>query len=210
VISSPIVLTPTPPNSTSTGGWMPYLATSSNVSIVDNSLGAYSTPSGADGIYTVAIDLMDSSGSVTHGNSVNFRVNSEFQQPTIDITTGAGDCSSFQIGNPISGKFSMTNTEFAGSLGLSVTPDNGAIITILSTPASAAGMDSLYYPFTLSTDGAPILPGDSGSTGYFTIDTSNMTVCGYNINIGTWDRTIINSVELGVYIPALQGFCLIN
>jgi hypothetical protein len=210
VISSPILLTPSAPDSTSNGGWMPYLATSSDVSIVDNLLGIYNTPSGADGIYIVGIDLMDTSGNVTPGNRVKFRVNSEFQMPAIDITTGAGDCSSSQIGSPISGTFSMTNTEYASSLELSVTPNNGAIVTILSNPASAAGTDSLYYPFTLSTEGAPILPGDSGSTGYFTIDTSKMTVCGYNINIGTWDRTIINSIQLGYYAEALQGFCLIK
>jgi len=209
VISSPIVLPASAPNATSTGGWIPYLGTG-NVSIVDNLLGLYSAPSGADGIYTVAIELMDTGGNVTAGNSVKFWVNSEFQVPAIDITTGAGNCSSFSIGNSISGTFSMTNTAFASSLGLSVTPDNGAIVTISSNPPSAPGTDSLYYPFNLSTDGEPMLPGDSGSTGYFTIDTSNMTVCGYNINIGTWDRTIINSIQLGYYAEALRGFCLIK
>jgi hypothetical protein len=189
-VFSAITLTPI------AGGWMTWYG-GGDTSIVNNLFGIYNTPAGADGIYTVAIELMDTFGNITPGlKPVNFRVNSEFPVPAINITTGAGNCSSFKIGDTISGTFSMTNTEYAYALSLSVTPDNGAVVSIL--PGST---DSLQYPLTLSTD---------GDTGSFSIDTSNMTVCGYNIRIDTRDRTIISSDYMGVTNYALQGFCLVK
>ena len=197
VYSAPITLTPTPLGSPNGAGWMPYYAIGTNVSIVGNLLGIYYTPAGNDGVYKIGIDLLEPSGTIISGTSVIFYVNSEFQIPAVNITTGGGNCSSFSIGNTISGTFSMTNTKFAGGLSLSVTPDNNAVVSIL--PGTA---DSLSFALgTLSTD------GDSGS---FNIDTSQMTVCGYNIRIDTSDRTIIDTDYLGYTIPALQGFCLIK
>jgi hypothetical protein len=190
-ISTPQTLTPDP------DGWMPYLAIGSNVSIVDNLLGIYYTPSGNDGLYWVSVDLLLPSNTIIFGTAVAFLVNSEFPIVAIDITTGGGNCSSFGIPNPVSGTFSMTNTNFANDLSISVTPNNGAVVSIL--PGAISGLT--YAAGTLST---------FGDTGNFSIDTSQMTVCGYNVRIDAHDRTLLNSDQFGYPVSNLQGFCLIN
>ena len=47
-----------------------------------------------------------------------------------------------------------------------------------------------------------------GASGDWTLDTNGMDPCGYNIRIQVWDRTIVDSHQLGWPGSDIEGFCI--
>ena len=123
----------------------------------------------------------------------------------IQITSGAGDCADFSVGDPISGTYSATDTHFH-SLSLNVLPT-----TINGNPSGG----SFTAPVPLPAGGTmPLVRrynagvAATGESGNWTLDTTGMERCGYVIEIGVWDRTIVNSGSIGRYARATVGLCL--
>ena len=132
----------------------------------------------------------------------------------VEITSGDGNCSTFQAGGePISGTFSMTDLH-SGGLSLEVTPhpesDPGNLIItaaappggMLSLPKMGPGASNGLSYALLTLDG-------SGATGNWELETGDMAPCGYNIRIVGTDRTIVNSSGNSWWSQDIEGFCLL-
>jgi len=190
VISAPITLVP------DAQGWMDYLATNPNIAIVGDQIGLFYT--GAEGMYSIGIELKDPSNTIITGNTVHIWCDNQSPNVSINITTGGGDCADFTIGETISGYYTMTD-EHASSFSIFVTPDKGALVGVDGAVpvATSAG---LSYP----GGGLPA----TGKSGSFTINTAGVPKCGYNVWIYASDRTIVNSSYVGLTSNTVQGFCL--
>jgi hypothetical protein len=104
--------------------------------------------------------------------------------------TLAVDCGTYQVGDIIRGKYSVSDEHF-GSLTLLVEPSgpaNGATVN----PASRA------YPVVPTT----------GETGVWTLNTTGMEPCGYVIWLDAFDRTIVSCDGAWENKTAFVGFCL--
>ncbi len=182
VISSPLTLVP------NMDGWLDYVALG-NVAIVGDLIGRFYP--GQEGMHSIRIEAKDAANNIILGNTANFRIDMRAPIVDIHITTGGGDCADFATGDTISGSYSVIG-EHAGTLGISVTPNNGAVVNIDGT-----GSSSEFYP-------------DGGKSGSYSISTVGVPRCGYNVWIGATDRTIVNSSNVGRYSSLPQGFCLRN
>jgi hypothetical protein len=123
-------------------------------------------------------------------------------QVQIDITAPSGDCGDVQVGDTVSGNYSVTD-EFFGSLSIAlvpievggiIQPENPVILTVVSPP----GSNPVAYDGT-NTD---------GTSGTFTLDTTGMTPCGYTILLQAWDRALVSDNCYGHYNDIGVGFCL--
>jgi hypothetical protein len=175
-------------------GWIPYFETAST-KIVGDLLGRYmaTTP----GKHIIRIQAKDSTNVIYNdpNGAVTILVDDKAPVVQIDIDPVAGgNCGDITIGQSITGTYSYTDSH-AGSLNVTVTPANGAVVQLDATSAHVRS----YYAGTLP---------DGSTSGTFTIDTSAMVRCGYNVRIDATDRTIVNSHTIGLPAGDLQGFCL--
>ncbi len=173
-------------------GWMTYYNDS-----VEDFLGSFS-PS-KEGRHFVTIEVKNALTNVQYLSSgaVPFMVDKTAPDMDIEITNGSGNCGKFTVGETIQGSFSMSDAHPL-SLSLSVTPAeeaNGARPTI----DGSGGLSSLSFPLTLS---------GTGTSGTWSLDTSGMMPCGYNVRIDGVDRTIVHSSAIGHRNNDIEGFCL--
>lgn len=175
-------------------GWIPYLQTPTT-NIVGGLLGRYSAT--GEGMHTVRIQAKDIFNNIYNDPNglVAFKVDAHAPDVHIHIDPAiGGDCADFTIGTDITGTYSMLD-DHAGSLSISVTPNNGAAVDVDGT--GTAGLSYI----------AGTIP-NAGKAGVFVIHTVGVPKCGYNIRIDARDRTIINSHTIGHYANDIQGFCL--
>ncbi len=122
-------------------------------------------------------------------------------QVSITLTSPSGDCGDVQVGDTISGSYSVLD-EFFGYVGISLVP-----ITV-------GGVPQPENPVVLSNanHGSEVVVYDgvntNGTSGTFTLSTAGMTPCGYTILLGAWDRALANNSCLGHYNQMGVGFCL--
>jgi hypothetical protein len=122
--------------------------------------------------------------------------------PEVFLTlTNVGDCGNTPVGTVIQGSYSVTD-EFFGSVSIELVP-----VTVGGVPQPAP-------PIILSNWNVPtnevIYDGTNttGVSGTFTLDTTGMTPCGYNIRLSAWDRALVNNSCSGHYNEEDVGFCL--
>lgn len=192
------------------GDWFPYLAASPLVSVTGGLLGALAGLE--NGLTTVYLEFRQPFGPVLATTVPKaFMVDNTGPKADVEITSGAGNCGKFGIGEVISGTYSMTG-DHAGSLLLHVTPlpeAAGGTMVITSaapgaffTPPFSGGNSSVsisYAGMSLHTNGA---------SGNWELDTTGMEPCGYNIRIHVEDRTIVNSGPNHWPASDIEGFCL--
>ncbi len=192
------------------GDWYPYLAASPLVSVADDLLGALTGLE--NGLHSVFLEFRQPAGPVLGTTlSTNFMVDNTRPNADVEITSGAGNCGKFGVGEVISGTYSMTGNH-SGSLRIHVTPlpeaAGGTMIITSAAPAATVlppfvgGNSSVtisYAAGSLNTDGA---------SGNWELDTTGMDPCGYNIRIHVSDRTIVNSGPNHWTNGDIEGFCL--
>jgi len=125
------------------------------------------------------------------------------QRPEVflTITSPSGDCGDVQVGDTISGSFSVTD-EFFGVVSVALVPITvGGVLQpendVTLTPHNAS-LNVVAY------DGS----NTGGVSGTFTLPTAGMTPCGYTILLQAWDRAICNNTCYGHYNQDGVGFCL--
>ena len=101
------------------------------------------------------------------------------------------DCATFQVGDVISGTYSVTDEHF-GSLALVVEPSG-------HTHGAAVNPSSRSYPTVPTT----------GESGNWTLDTAGMDPCGYTIQLQSNDRTIVSCDGPWRNDGNFVGFCLV-
>lgn len=192
------------------GDWFPYLAASPLVTVTDGLLGALKGLE--NGLTTVYLEFRQPFGPVLATTLPKaFMVDNSGPKADVEITSGAGNCGKFGIGEVISGTYSMTG-DHAGSLRIHVTPlPEAAAGTMIITSAApgaffvppfAGGNSSVlisYAGLSLNTNGA---------SGNWELDTTGMEPCGYNVRIYVEDRTIVGSSWSHWHDQDIEGFCL--
>jgi len=122
-------------------------------------------------------------------------------QVFITITSPSGDCGDVQVGDTISGSYSVTD-EFFGVVSVALVPItiNGVLQPENAVTLSNANVGTS----TVAYDGT----NTAGTSGTFTLPTAGMTPCGYTILLQAWDRAICNNTCYGHYNQDGVGFCL--
>jgi hypothetical protein len=186
-------------------GWYEYhedLTGNTQQFVAQNVLARWQT-GGLSGLWQIKIQATDPavSGSLWPSNVVTIRLDNQAPVPSVTITSGAGPCGDFLVGDTISGEYSVTDEHF-GVLRLSVQPALGGEFT---SPAPILGTGMLM---PLERHYAPPVVPTMGDGGTWTLDTSGMPRCGYVIYLEVWDRTIVNSGRIGYGRRDVVGFCL--
>lgn len=122
-------------------------------------------------------------------------------QVFITLTSPSGDCGDVQVGDTISGSYSVTD-EFFGVVGVSLVPITVGGIPQPENPVVLSNANN--GPGTVLYDGT----NTGGTSGTFTLSTAGMTPCGYTILLGAWDRALVNDTCSGHYNEMGVGFCL--
>ena len=210
--------TPVSQTQNAVGDWFSYLP-NVFVSVADSLLGVLKGLE--NGQHTVYLDFRQPAGPVLASTPPRaIMVDNTGPVVDVEITSGAGNCGKFTIGDMIQGTFSMTEIH-SHSLSLSVTPGpeshGGTLeittavppgpftlfpVTEVSTGASATktSVSMTYATGTLNTNGV--------AAGTWELDTTGMDPCGYNIRIHGEDRTIVNSGSIGWPGNDIEGFCV--
>jgi hypothetical protein len=76
-----------------------------------------------------------------------------------------------------------------------------------TSPAPYPGLALMPLVRGYNPSAPPGVPG-SGEAGTWSLDTTGMKKCGYVIELGVWDRTIVDSGGVGRFNRALVGLCL--
>jgi hypothetical protein len=177
----------TPTSRTPDGsGFFPYLDNSQNI---DDIL-AYWYSAGDDQ-WRVWLEIADGSDTVL-GSTPHYLIQLDNTAPSAEIhIDSSGDCKQFTPGTIITGHFVAQDAHF-GVFGLSTLPTslspNEPTTTTPSTSETAAS------------------PGD-----VWQLNTSNMTTCGYVVDLEVWDNSIVGSGPGGHNGNTMQvGFCLVS
>ncbi|MBR9919978.1 MAG: hypothetical protein GYB31_04005 [Bacteroidetes bacterium] len=172
---------------------------------VGNVLGRWNT-SGLSGRWIIRIVAKDPvSNNSWVSNIVAVHLDNESPQVSLQITSGGGDCADFRVGDTISGIYSASDAHF-NALSFRVLPTtiggspSGGSFTA-PAPLPAGGTMPLVRRYS---GGVP----NGGEAGNWSLDTSGMPRCGYVIELGVTDRTIVNSGGIGRYNRATVGLCL--
>lgn len=203
-------VTPVTQTLNAVGDWFPYLAASPLVSVADKLLGALTGLE--NGLTTVYLEFRQPLGPVLATTVPKaFMVDNTPPAADIEITSGAGNCGKFGIGEVISGTYSMTGNH-AGSLLIHVTPlpeAAGGTMVITSaapgaffTPPFSGGNSSVSISY------AGLSLNSNGASGTWELDTTGMKPCGYNVRIYVQDRTILSSGPNHWDAGDIEGFCL--
>lgn len=193
------------------GGFFTYIPQSGAVfkSVKGDLLAAYhSSKQGPHHVYVAFYDAT-TNALISQTTPEAFYVNTVHPKADVEIT--GGNCRKFNVGEPMMGTYSMTS-DFARVLSLSVTPvpeANGGDLTITTLAPAAL----LVPPFGGAGPSVSVSYGASqlttvGAAGNWTLDTHGMEPCGYNIRIEVWDRTIVDSHQLGWPGSDIEGFCI--
>lgn len=142
-------------------------------------------------------------------NVVRVRIDDQAPAVDLDITSGGGACADFTIGDVISGTYSATDEHF-GDLRFVVLPPvisgnpSGGEFT---SPAPYPGVDLMPLNRAYNAGAPPGVP-TAGEAGTWSLDTTGMPRCGYVVELGVWDRTIVDSGSVGRFNRDLVGLCL--
>ena len=192
------------------GEWYPWLEANPNVDVAGDLLGAVTGLQ--DGAHEVSLDFHSGIGGAYLGTTIIQRFMVDNTAPTVDveITSGAGNCGKFGVGEVITGTYSMAD-DHAWYMTLHVTPTPEALpgtMTIL--PDAAAPITTVVSSGNASAtlNNLGLTLHTTGSFGTWELDTTGMTPCGYNIRMVAEDRTIVNSATLGWAASDIEGFCL--
>lgn len=197
---------------TASGDWFEYIPQSGPVfkSVAGNLLAPFTASE--EGLHQIYIQIREAGGLILANSGIEeFFVDNTRPLVDVEITSGIGNCGKFNVGEVISGTYSMSDLH-SRSLTLSVTPSaeaSGGHLAFISVvpaaplPAPAPGPSASnglsYAALTLTT---------SGASGNWELDTNGMDPCGYNIRIRGEDRTIVNSGTIGWEAWDIEGFCL--
>jgi hypothetical protein len=153
---------------------------------IENLLGNWD--SGGDDLWEVKIDIADFFDNPVLGAIPDIhRVQLDNTAPEASVhIDSAGDCGKFGVGVTLDGHFVARDANF-GSYSLETLPFAGPVLPGSGTTQTAAA------------------PGDPWS-----LDTTGMKPCGYDIHLFVADRSIVNS-SWGAHntTPADTGFCLL-
>ena len=211
------VITHTTVSQTAAGDWFDYIPQAGPPvfkSVAGNLLARFqATEEGMHQVY-VEFQVIGNPATAKQTAIHTFMVDNTAPVVDVEITSGDGNCSTFQAGGePISGTFSMTDVH-SGGLSLEITPhpesDPGNLIItaaappggMLSLPKMGPGASNGLSYALLTLDG-------SGATGTWELETGDMAPCGYNIRIVGTDRTIVNSSGNSWWSQDIEGFCLV-
>jgi hypothetical protein len=138
-------------------------------------------------------------------NVVAVQLDNTAPSADIQITSGGGDCADFRVGETISGTYSATDAHF-NALSLRVLPTKiGGVPSGGSFTAPAPLPPGGTMPVSRSYAAGVAATGESGT---WSLDTTGMRPCGYVVEVGVTDRTIVNSGGIGRYNRATVGLCL--
>ncbi len=143
--------------------------------------------------YDLRVDLYGAPGPDIQSNVVTVLVNNE--TPVATLMPTFGECGKLAPGDPITGIFTATATDF-GSFGFTILPP-GPAHGVLPVPPSG---------LSVKLGGAISDPGVVNES--FNLDTTGMDPCGYSLTLGVWDRTNVNSGQTSNYFQSSVGFCL--
>jgi hypothetical protein len=141
------------------------------------------------------VEVQDPINSAIIYPSNTVKVCVDNQPPTASITMDQGSCSDIHIKDIITGKYAASDSnEHYSSTWISVLGGSGGVV--IKTPVTG--------------------PTEQGETGTWKLDTTNMTACGYVIQLGCSDRTLIGYASAAsyytsvgwTYYPGAIGFCL--
>jgi hypothetical protein len=177
---------------------------------VGNVLARWKT-NGLTGWWFIRILAKEAASPVPQWFSNVVRVRIDSQAPAVDvaITSGGGSCADFTIGDTISGTYSATDEHFSQLRFMVLPPTingnpSGGQFT---SPAPYPGLALMPLVRGYNPSAPPGVPG-SGEAGTWSLDTTGMKKCGYVIELGVWDRTIVDSGGVGRFNRALVGLCL--
>ena len=155
---------------------------------IDSLLGEWDTS--GDDLWEVTLEIADMADNPLLGSIPDthlIQLDNTAPQATVDLDNNL-DCSQFNVGAVLNGHFVAYDLNF-GSFSMGTEPFSGPI-----SPSSG------------NTPTAP-LPSNGNS---WTLNTSSMKPCGYTIQLGVSDRSIVNSSPGSHnYTPAFAGFCLL-
>lgn len=114
---------------------------------------------------------------------------------TLGIDPPGGDCGTFPVGTPVSGTYKVED-RFFGSFHLALVP-----ITVGGVPQPAP-------PVMPSTPQVYPAVGNNGTSGTWTLDTTDMTPCGYTVVLSASDRALVGDGCHGHSNQVAVGFCL--
>lgn len=199
-------------------GWFDYIPQAGPIvfkSVAGNLLASFTAAE--EGLHDVFIQVRENGSPVILATSAteSFFVDNSPPVVDVEITSGAGNCSKFGVGEVIIGTFTMSDAlNHCDHLTMSVTPlpeaSGGTLAITSAIPAGPAAV------FPISGANATASMTFSGSsldttgvmTGGWELDTTGMEPCGYNIRIHGEDRTIVNSGFIGWQANDIEGFCL--
>jgi hypothetical protein len=166
-------------------GFFTYLPFALNVAGVLAHWGSF-----GDAMWEVQLELADMANTVLDTTSHRVQLDNTGPQVDVQITGLGGNCGKFTPPAMISGTF-MARDLYLGSWSLSTSPQPPAPVNA-SAPVPSGG--------SVQT---PPAPGSNWS-----LNTTNMTPCGYTITIVAVDRAIVNSAGVGHWASFAQGFCI--
>jgi hypothetical protein len=146
--------------------------------------------SAGDDLWELQLELADMANTVL--DTTVHRVQLDNTSPEVDVQISglAGNCGKFGAGTPVTGTF-VARDLYLGSWSVATSPQPPAPVNP-SAPTPSSG--------TIQT---PPSPGSSWS-----LNTANMTPCGYTITATAVDRAIVNSAAVGHWASMAQGFCI--
>ncbi len=119
----------------------------------------------------------------------------------ITLTSPSGDCGDVQVGQTVTGNYSVTDN-FFGQVLIALVPITVGGVPQPENPVVLSGAN--YGTSQVLYDGT----NTGGTSGTFTLSTAGMTPCGYTILLQAWDRALVSSSCSGHYNEMGVGFCL--
>ncbi len=141
---------------------------------------------------------------VAGGGTINI------QRPEVhlQITSPSGDCGDVEVGDEITGTFSVTD-HFFGELSIGVVQ-----ITVGGVPQPINPVSVFDPGPAVVLQPNPVIFEDTaqadthGMSGTWTLNTAGMTPCGYTVVLSSWDRALVGNSCSGHYNQIGVGFCL--
>jgi hypothetical protein len=199
-------------------GWFNYIPQQGPTtfkSVAGNLLASFTTTK--EGLHEVYLQVREAGtlAILTTGATEHYFVDNGRPEMDVEITSGAGNCSKFAIGEVLVGTFSMSDDlNHCDKLSISITPSpeaSGGTLLITSAIPAPFGTSfpiSSGGPSASMSINAGSLDTTGVSSGTWELDTTGMDPCGYNIRIVGEDRTIVNSGYIGWPGSDIEGFCL--
>jgi hypothetical protein len=168
------------PHKPDSSGLFDFLPWEQNIA---NLLGVWD--SGEDGLWDVRLAIYTGGGALVSDTVHVIEIDNTAPHAELEITTGAGNCGQFTPGDVIEGTFVAQDAYFE-SFSFTVLPSSSPIFT---------------------TPGQGNTPNAPGSV--WSLDTTNMTPCGYVVVLTVNDKAILNSSDLRHQTQETRGLCLL-